>query len=56
MRPAQRRDRGDQGKRRAYRQIERREVGGPGEFEALTDDELERAIAERVMRLGLALA
>jgi hypothetical protein len=35
------------------KRIERSEIGGPSEFEALTDDELERAIAERVMRLGL---
>ena len=35
------------------KRIERREVGGPGEFETMTDEGLERAIAERVMRLGL---
>jgi len=33
--------------------IERREIGAPGEFEALTDDELERAIIERFTALGL---
>jgi hypothetical protein len=33
--------------------IERAEVGGPGEYEALNDDELERQIMERVARLGL---
>jgi hypothetical protein len=32
--------------------IERAEVGAPGEYEALTDDELERQIMERVARLG----
>jgi hypothetical protein len=35
--------------------IERREVGAPGEFEALSDDELERALSERLSALGLAL-
>jgi hypothetical protein len=34
------------------KRIERSEVGGPGEFESLTDDELERALFERVARLG----
>jgi phage terminase small subunit len=33
--------------------IERAEIGAPGEYEALTDDELERQIMERVARLGL---
>jgi hypothetical protein len=33
--------------------IERAEVGGPGEYDALTDDELERQIMERLARLGL---
>jgi hypothetical protein len=28
------------------------EVGAPGEFETMTDDELERALIERVARLG----
>jgi hypothetical protein len=27
--------------------VERNEIGAPGEFENLTDDELERAIADR---------
>jgi hypothetical protein len=34
------------------KRIERSEVGGPGEFDALTDDELERALVERIARLG----
>jgi hypothetical protein len=33
--------------------IERREIGAPGEFDALTDDELERALVERFRALGL---
>jgi hypothetical protein len=33
--------------------IERAEVGAPGEFETMTDDELERALMERIARLGL---
>ena len=33
--------------------IERREIGAPGEFESLTDDELERAVVERFNALGL---
>jgi hypothetical protein len=33
--------------------IERTEVGTPGEYETMTDDELERQIMERVARLGL---
>jgi hypothetical protein len=33
--------------------IERREIGAPGEFEALTNDELERALVERFSALGL---
>ena len=33
--------------------VERAEVGSPGEYDALTDDELERQIMERVARLGL---
>jgi hypothetical protein len=32
--------------------IERQEVGGPGEYEALNDDELERQLVERMARLG----
>jgi phage terminase small subunit len=35
------------------KRVERSEVGGPGEYEALNDDELERQIMERVARLGL---
>jgi hypothetical protein len=31
----------------------RKEVGAPGEFENLTDAELERALVERLARLGL---
>jgi hypothetical protein len=34
------------------KRIERAEIGAPGEYEALTDDELERQIMERVARLG----
>jgi hypothetical protein len=33
--------------------IERREVGRPGEFDALSDDELERIVVERFNALGL---
>jgi phage terminase small subunit len=36
------------------KRIERSELGAPGEFEALSDDELERALAERLSALGLA--
>jgi hypothetical protein len=32
--------------------IERAEIGAPGEFETMTDDELERALVERIARLG----
>jgi hypothetical protein len=32
--------------------IERAEVGTPGEYETMTDDELERQIMERLARLG----
>jgi hypothetical protein len=35
------------------RRVERSEVGGPGEFEAMTDDELERALREKIAALGL---
>jgi hypothetical protein len=35
------------------KRVERSEVGAPGEFEALTDDQLERALMERIARLGL---
>jgi hypothetical protein len=34
--------------------IERREIGAPGEFEALTDDKLLAALRERLRALGLA--
>jgi hypothetical protein len=33
--------------------VERREIGAPGEFDALSDDELERALIERFRALGL---
>jgi hypothetical protein len=33
--------------------IERREIGVPGEFESLADDELEHALRERFSALGL---
>jgi hypothetical protein len=33
--------------------IERREIGAPGEFEALSDDELECVVIERLNALGL---
>jgi hypothetical protein len=33
--------------------VERAEVGSPGEYDALSDEELERQIMERVARLGL---
>ena len=32
--------------------IERSEIGGPGEFDALSDDELERALLERLTGSG----
>jgi hypothetical protein len=35
--------------------IERSEVGAPGEFDALSDDDLERALLERISALGLVL-
>jgi hypothetical protein len=34
--------------------IERQEVGSPGEYDALSDEELERQIMERVAKLGFA--
>ena len=34
------------------KRIERAEVGTAGEFDALSDDELERALVERIARLG----
>jgi hypothetical protein len=33
--------------------IERSEIGGPGEFDHLTDEELERELIERFVALGL---
>jgi phage terminase small subunit len=36
------------------KRIERAEIGTPGEFETMTDDELERALMERLERLGLS--
>jgi hypothetical protein len=33
--------------------IERREIGTPGEFDHLSDDELERALIERIKASGL---
>ena len=33
--------------------IERAEIGAPGEFETMTDDELERMLIERIAELGL---
>jgi hypothetical protein len=33
--------------------VRRREIGAPGEFDNLADDELERAIVERLSALGL---
>jgi len=36
--------------------IERSEVGGPGEFEAMQDDELERVLIERLGALGLRIS
>jgi hypothetical protein len=33
--------------------IERREIGSPGEFDHLTDDELERVLIEKIQALGL---
>ena len=36
--------------------IERSEIGGPGEFEALNDDELERVLVERLSALGFSLS
>jgi hypothetical protein len=33
--------------------VERAEIGPPGEFETMTDDELERALMERMQKLGL---
>jgi hypothetical protein len=33
--------------------VERKEVGPPDSFDHLTDDELERALVERIRALGL---
>jgi hypothetical protein len=33
--------------------IERSEVGAPGEYETMTDDELELALIERAQKFGL---
>jgi hypothetical protein len=33
--------------------VERAEIGAPGEFDQLSDDELERGIVERLVQLGL---
>jgi hypothetical protein len=35
--------------------VERAEIGGPGDFDHLTDDELERLLVERLAQLGFAL-
>ena len=35
------------------KRIERSEFGAPGVFETMTDEELERALIERIARLGL---
>jgi hypothetical protein len=35
--------------------VERAEIGSPGEFDAVTDDELERLLTERLALLGFAL-
>jgi hypothetical protein len=54
QRPDQRRGRGDKEKGIfSGKRIERAEIGAPGEFETMTDDELERALMERMARLGL---
>jgi hypothetical protein len=36
------------------KRIERSEIGAPGQFDSLTDDELDRLIVERFVRLGFA--
>ena len=36
--------------------VERSEVGGPGEFDAMQDDELERVLVERLGALGFSLS
>jgi hypothetical protein len=35
--------------------IERKEVGQPGEFDAMQDDELERVLVQRLGALGLTV-
>ena len=35
--------------------VERKEIGSPGEFDHLTDDELERTLVERLAQLGFRL-
>jgi hypothetical protein len=35
--------------------VERAEIGGPGDFDHLTDDDLERLLVERLAQLGFAL-
>jgi hypothetical protein len=35
--------------------IERAEIGSPGEFESMQDDELERVLIERLGALGLSI-
>ena len=37
------------------KRVERAEIGGPGDFDHLTDDELERVLIERLAQLGFAL-
>jgi hypothetical protein len=34
--------------------VERAEIGAPGEFDAMQDDELDRLIVERFIKLGYA--
>jgi hypothetical protein len=35
--------------------VEKAEIGAPGEFDALTDEELERALIEHLSELGLTV-
>jgi hypothetical protein len=35
--------------------VERAEVGAPGEYDALSDDELERMLIERIAKLGYTI-
>jgi hypothetical protein len=37
------------------KRIERREIGAPGEFETMTDEELEHALIDKVMKFGLEI-